>query len=443
MKNKHNSFFKNNAKRPSSLIKFKKPSFNINNKLVKKNSKFNSPDIEQENIQKNQFSFFSIFTPIFNKKKRKDSNNNQTVKNQLILTSLDYFPVNKKNDKIFPYEYNSNNNINNITKKNVHRANNNNYLNNVSLANILNVKRAKNQKKSKKKINNKTPDSKLNNNNIISSKLNSEKRNNQRKKNYFLTSLRSKKSSRGKSEKNKEKEKNIDNLMKKLNILNLKKLPKPYNSKVECLSFKGSSHNYKQSLPWCEANILTKRKKSRIRYGINHFMDYLRGANNFKYGKNSINKNISISSLSNISFKKIISNNNTNNKQNKNINKLKLPNNPNYSSTTPTLNLPLNKKSIVAVKNFNLFHRKKNKKINSIEHKKTKSINFGPISNPCFNCFFNIINENGNNNIINNNNIKSKINDITIDMNYGKTKKNNKSKNAMTIIIILKKIIIM
>ena len=425
MKNKHNSFFKNNAKRPSSLIKFKKPSFNINNKLVKKNSKFNSPDIEQENIQKNQFSFFSIFTPIFNKKKSKDSNNNQTVKNQLILTSLDYFPVNKKNDKIFPYEYNSNNNINNITKKNVHRANNNNYLNNVSFANLLNVKRAKNQKKSKKKINNKTPDSKLNNNNIISSKLNSEKRNNQRKKNYFLTSLRSKKSSRGKSEKNKEKEKNIDNLMKKLNILNLKKLPKPYNSKVECLSFKGSSHNYKQSLPWCEANILTKRKKSRIRYGINHFMDYLRGANNFKYGKNSINKNISISSLSNISFKKIISNNNTNNKQNKNINKLKLPNNPNYSSTTPTLNLPLNKKSIVAVKNFNLFHRKKNKKINSIEHKKTKSINFGPISNPCFNCFFNIINENGNNNIINNNNIKSKINDITIDMNYGKTKKNN------------------
>ena len=179
-----------------------------------------------------------------------------------------------------------------------------------------------------------------------------------------------------------------------------KKLPKPYNSKVEFLSFKGSSHNYRQGLPWAEANILTKRKKSRIRYGINHFMDYLRGANNFKYGKNSINKNISISSLSNISFKKIISNNITNNKQNKNINKLKLPNNPNYSSTTPTLNLPLNKKSIVAVKNFNLFHRKKNKKINSIEHKKTKSINFGPISNPCFNCFFNIINENGNNNII-------------------------------------------
>ena len=42
-----------------------------------------------------------------------------------------------------------------------------------------------------------------------------KKNQNQRKKNYFLTSLRSKKSSRGKSEKNKEKEKNIDNLMKK------------------------------------------------------------------------------------------------------------------------------------------------------------------------------------------------------------------------------------
>ena len=34
--------------------------------------------------------------------------------------------------------------------------------------------------------------------------------------------------------------------------------------------------------------------------------------------------------------------------------------------------------------------------MNSIEHKKTKSINFGPQSYPCFNCFFNIINDNNN-----------------------------------------------
>jgi hypothetical protein len=51
------------------------------------------------------------------------------------------------------------------------------------------------------------------------------------------------------------------------------------------------------------------------------------------------------------------------------------------------------------------------------------------MSYPCFNCFFNIINDNGNNNnnnSIGNNNIitnKSKLNNITIDMNYGRAKK--------------------
>ena len=50
------------------------------------------------------------------------------------------------------------------------------------------------------------------------------------------------------------------------------------------------------------------------------------------------------------------------------------------------------------------------------------------MSYPCFNCFFNIINDNGNINYNsnannNNNNIKSKLNNITIDMNYGRSKK--------------------
>ena len=400
MKNKHNSFFKNTSNRPSSLFKFKNPpSFKHNNKIYK--TKFNSPDKEIEsslatqkntkknnnNIQKHQFSYFNFLSPIFNIKKRKEATNkNQTTKNNLILTSLNNvsgISIHKKEEKILPYEYNHNNksNINNSKQESKKRIKKNKiyYMNNISLANFLSLK---NNKNSKKRKTNKTPD-----NNIIS-KMNSEKRNNQRKKNYFLTSLRSKKnSSRGRSEKNKEREKDINNIMKKLNILNLKKLPKPYyNSKMECLS------------------------SNKTKYGINHFIDYLNGANGFKFSKNnSINKNISISNLSNISFRKINHNKNnstkntttpTNNNNIQKSNKLKI--NPNFFS----------------IKNVSSIQRKKNKKMNSIEHKKTKSINFGPMSYPCFNCFFNIINDN-------NNNIKQKMNNITIDMNYyGRTKKN-------------------
>ena len=408
MKNKHNSFFKNSSKRPSSLLKYKNPpSIKSNNKLYK--SKFNSREKEIEsslntqknsknkknnkNIQNQKFSYFNFLSPIFNIKKSKEINNkNKTTKNNLILTSLNNISginIQKKEEKILPYEYNRKNNLSNIENANQKskkyiKKNKNIFMNNISLANFLSLKKSKN-KNSKKKKNNKT----LDNNNIIS-KLNSEKRNDKRRKNYFLTSLRSKKnSSRGKSEKNKEREKDINTLMKKLNILNLIKLPKHYyNSKMECLS------------------------NNNTKYGINHFMDYLKGANSFKYSKNnSINKNISINSLSNISFRKVLNNNNKNNNS-KNTN-------------TPTNNIQKNSKikinpNFFSIKNISSIQRKKNKKMNSIEHKKTKSINFGPMSYPCFNCFFNIINDNNNAN----NNLKSKMNNITIDMNYyGRPKK--------------------
>jgi len=408
MKNKHNSFFKNSSKRPSSLLKYKNPpSIKSNNKLYK--SKFNSREKEIEsslntqknsknkknnkNIQNQKFSYFNFLSPIFNIKKSKEINNkNKTTKNNLILTSLNNISginIQKKEEKILPYEYNRKNNLSNIENENKKskkyiKKNKNIFMNNISLANFLSLKKSKN-KNSKKKKNNKT----LDNNNIIS-KLNSEKRNDKRRKNYFLTSLRSKKnSSRGKSEKNKEREKDINTLMKKLNILNLIKLPKHYyNSKMECLS------------------------NNNTKYGINHFMDYLKGANSFKYSKNnSINKNISINSLSNISFRKVLNNNNKNNNS-KNTN-------------TPTNNIQKNSKikinpNFFSIKNISSIQRKKNKKMNSIEHKKTKSINFGPMSYPCFNCFFNIINDNNNAN----NNLKSKMNNITIDMNYyGRPKK--------------------
>ena len=158
-------------------------------------------------------------------------------------------------------------------------------------------------------------------------------------------------------------------------------------------------------------------------------MDYLRGAKIFKYNKKS-NKSINISSLGNFSYKKIIKyNSNINNCSS--VNRIKSPGN--LSCTAPTNvsnNSKLYKNSMIySIKNISFVPNKKNKKIYSKEHKKTKSINIGPMSYPCFNCFFNIINDNGNsnnNNSIGNNNIitnKSKLNNITIDMNYGKTKK--------------------
>ena len=397
MKNKHNSFFKNSSIRPSSLLKFKNPpSIKLNNILYK--TRYNSPNKEIESTnnnkknnksnnksnnnktQKYQFSYYNFLSPIFNLKKSQEkiSKNQTTKNNNLILTSFNNptnINIQKKEEKILPYEYNHNNlNINNNSKKNKKRQIKKDklyFMNNISLINFMSLKKTK-KKNSKKKINNKTPD-----NNIIS-KIHSEKRNNQRKKNYFLTSLRSKKnSSRGKSEKNREKDRS--NIMNKLNILNLKHLPKPYyNTKIEYLS--------------------NKSNNSKTKYGINQFIDYLKGANIYKYNKNnSINKNVSISSLGNVSFRKILNSKNKNPKTPKNS-KLKI--NPNLFS-----------------KNISAIQHTKNKKMNSIEHKKTKSINFGPQSYPCFNCFFNIINDN-------NNNLKSKTNNITIDMNYyGRAKK--------------------
>jgi len=133
--------------------------------------------------------------------------------------------------------------------------------------------------------------------------------------------------------------------------------------------------------------------------------------------------------MGNVSYKKV-TNNNYNNNNCSSINRIKSPINANHSCTAPTNNFSnnskINKNSIIySIKNISSIHNKKNKKLNSKEHKKTKSINIGPMSYPCFNCFFNIINDNGNN--VNNNNnintIKSKLNNITIDMNYGRSKK--------------------
>ena len=322
--------------------------------------------------------------------------------------------------------------------------------NNISLANFLTMNKRKKTKK--KKIKHITPDSKSNNkngnnNHKASSKLNTEKRNNKRTKNYFTSSLRTRKNSRGWSDKGKERDKGRENLMKKLNILDFKKLAKPHSNIVnsECFTFKGSSNHYGYGLTY-DSNRKNKKpnfqmNKNKNKYGVNHFMDYLRGARIFKCNKKT-NKSISISSMGNISYKKVLNNNNNYNNNNNNncncncnsINKIKSPANVNHSCTAPGNNLSynskINKNSIIySIKNLSSIHGKKNKKLSSKEHKKTKSINIGPMSYPCFNCFFNIINDNGNNNNNNNNNsnninnIKSKLNNITIDMNYGRSKK--------------------
>ncbi len=452
MKIKQNSFNRqiNYSKRPSSFIKFKNSS--IAPSSLKSNRKiynqYHSPDKENElllikqkflNNKKNykfQSSYFSFLSPILSFKKQSEISSNTRKKNNLILTSIDNSSMIKPKDKIFSYEYNKSKkkmqNSNILKKSTINNLNKNN----ISFANYLSMnKRKKSKNKTKKKI---TPDSNSNtknNNNKINSKLNSEKRNNIRKtKNYFTTSMRTRKNSRGWSDKGKEKEKGRENLMKKLNILDFKKLSKPHSKVIngECFTFKGSSHHYGYGLTYDSHRKLNKNNciinNNKKKYGINHFMDYLRGAKIFKCNKKN-NKNISISSLGNISYKKV-ANNNSNNSNT--ANRIKSPINVNHSCTSTINNISnnskLNKNTIIySIKNISSIHNKKNKNLNSKEHKKTKSINIGPMSYPCFNCFFNIINDNGNNNNNNNfnnsNNNKSKLNNITIDMNYGRSKK--------------------
>ena len=459
MKLKQNSFNKylNYCKRPSSYMKFKKP-LAIPSSLIsnrKLHNQYHSPDKENEillikqkflnnkNKYKFQSSYFTFLAPILNLKKKSEVSSNISNKNNLILTSIDNSSVAKPKDKIFPYEYNNKSKKKIINHNNAISKKNNIYnlsKNNISLANFLSMNKRKKTKK--KKIKHITPDSKSNNKNgnKVSSKLNTEKRNNKRTKNYFTSSLRTRKNSRGWSDKGKERDKGRENLMKKLNILDFKKLAKPHSNIVnsECFTFKGSSNHYGYGLTY-DSNRKNKKpnfqmNKNKNKYGVNHFMDYLRGARIFKCNKKT-NKSISISSMGNISYKKVLNNNNNNNYNcNCNsINKIKSPVNVNHSCTAPTNNLSYNSKIsknsiICSIKNLSSVHGKKNKKLSSKEHKKTKSINIGPMSYPCFNCFFNIINDNGNNNNNNNNsnninNIKSKLNNITIDMNYGRSKK--------------------
>ena len=447
MKIKQNSFCRqlNYSKRPSSFIKyknsFKAPSLKSNRKI---NNYYHSPDKENEllliklkflNNKKNykfQSSYFSYLAPILSFKKQSKISN-QTKKNNLILTSIDNSSMLKAKDKIFPYEYNKSKKkviTNNVLKKS---SINNLNKNNISLANFLSINKIKkNRKKSKNHI---TPDSNsYKKNKKINTKLNTEKRNtNKRTKNFFTTSIRTRKNSRGWSDKGKEKEKGRENLMKKLNILDFRKLSKPHSKIIngECFTFKGSHHygydlTYDSNRKNKKNNLIVNNNKKK--YGINHFMDYLRGAKFFKYNNNKTNKNISISSLGNISYKKLGNNSNNNNCYTGN--RIKSPINVNHSCTSTINNISNNKKInknslLYSTKNISLINSLKNKKINSKEHKKTKSINIGPMSYPCLNCFFNIINDNGNNinNNSNNNNIKSKLNNITIDMNYGRSKK--------------------
>ena len=237
--------------------------------------------------------------------------------------------------------------------------------------------------------------------------------------------MRTGKHNRGLSEKGKDQEKGRENLMKKLNILDFKKLAKPRSKIIngECFTYKGSSHNYGYGLTFDSNRKVNKNNfnnNSKKKYGINHFMDYLRGAKIFKYNQKR-SKNISINSLGNISYKKVANNNKNNSSTAK---RKKSPINVNHSCAATISNIPNNSKiiknsMIYSIKNISSIHNKKNKNLNSKDHKKTKSINISSTPYPCFNCFFNIINDNGSNN----NNNKSKLNNITIDMNYGRSKK--------------------
>ena len=138
---KQNSFtrYLNFSKRPSSFNKFKN-SLNIPSSIKSNRKLFNhyhSPDKEKEiliikqkflNNKKNykfQSSYISFLAPILHFKKKPETSSGKSIKNHLILTSIDNSSMVKTKDKIFPYEYNNkskNKIINNNTllkKKNI------------------------------------------------------------------------------------------------------------------------------------------------------------------------------------------------------------------------------------------------------------------------------------------------------------------------------------
>ena len=436
MKKKRNSFCKylkltlnklKNSSMPSSQKEKRKLYYSPENE--KEILSIKNKILNEKKTHKLQFSYCAFFAPnnILNLRKKSKISSNRTRKNNLILTSMDNSSKVKKNENIFPYKYyNKLKKRINITKNESNKRKNNFNVkpskNNISLTHFLSVKKTKN------KIENNIPPevNQKNENNKITTKLNTEKRNNKKGKNYFTSSYRTRKNSRESSEKGKakEKEKGREHLIKKLNVFDFKKLIKPHSKRIsnDYFTFKSSSHNKGYELNFDSNN------KSKNKYGINNFADYLRASNIFKNKKN-IHKSINLSSYGNNNHKKIINKNNY-----YIINRIKALVNVNNSCTVTFNNSKNCKNSMVnSIKNLATMRNKKNnKKVNSLEHKKTKSINIGPMSYPFFNCFFNIINNNNNNNNPNsnannnnnmNNNLKSKLNNITIDMNYGRSKK--------------------
>ena len=148
-----------------------------------------------------------------NSRKKPEMASNRSIKNPLILTSMDNSINAKGKENILPYEYNKNN-----SKFSAYNSN-------------IFIKRKKNTRLIKS-FKHKSPDTTKINFYKISSTINSDKNLNKKPKKFLTTSLHnSRKNSRGLTEKKRQKEK-TENLLQKIKILNFKQLFKPYSYRL-------------------------------------------------------------------------------------------------------------------------------------------------------------------------------------------------------------------
>ena len=297
------------SKRPISSSKSNKNPQSIpspKNSSRKQSNNHNSPSKEDElNLIRKKFlhkskhsksssSYLSFASPINHKILNKQSKLNNTIKSQLILTSMDNSSIIYSKDKIYSYMNNSNYYSNNNKNSSLNKS-----LNNKSIS--ISVK-----KKIKDNINN-------NNNNNTNNNANISINNNHQKKQFAFTAISSRKNSNDKIKSNEKENKNaLNHKSSKINSISFSH-KNIYKSKISKKSMNTSNDNSINNSTL--KNIFNQNinfYNNNNKFSINFLSNYLKSKKKQKI-KNPSNKSIRINGINNnssgfqIKKKKIIS----------------------------------------------------------------------------------------------------------------------------------------
>ena len=401
------------SKRPISSSKSNKNPQSIpspKNSSRKQSNNHNSPSKEDElNLIRKKFlhkskhsksssSYLSFASPINHKILNKQSKLNNTIKSQLILTSMDNSSIIYSKDKIYSYMNNSNYYSNNNKNSSLNKS-----LNNKSIS--ISVK-----KKIKDNINN-------NNNNNTNNNANISINNNHQKKQFAFTAISSRKNSNDKIKSNEKENKNALNYKSsKINSISFSH-KNIYKSKISKKSMNTSNDNSINNSTL--KNIFNQNinfYNNNNKFSINFLSNYLKSKKKQKI-KNPSNKSIRINGINNnssgfqIKKKKIISS---------------------TVKASPRTSSNSNVNSITArVKN--LKYNPMIKEYNGIK-KNNKKNNNNNSSNLINNSMLDNFNSNNNNNSSNNITLKKNNSKNKTEMNKKIIKKNDKNiKNSKVI----------